>query len=280
VPTPALVFPMTTCYRHPTRETGRACTRCGKPACSDCLVQASVGSHCVDCVRAARPAAPQRARQWNATHPVVLTYVIVAVNVGVYLLGSLPTGFFARTGVVQSELALFGPWVADGEWYRLVSSGFTHAGILHLAMNMLFIWQAGLLLEPALGRVRFALLYFASLLCGSAGALLVSPNALTVGASGAAFGMLGAAVVGLRMRGVPVMRTNLGTLLVLNLGITFLVPGISIGGHLGGLVGGTLVGAVLLRPRIQGVTPPRWDPLVPVVVGAVAVAVSLATVAV
>jgi membrane associated rhomboid family serine protease len=207
---------------------------------------------------------------------VIVTYVIIALNIGVFLIDTSRGGWLGSVSSVQRDLALFGPAIEQGEWYRLVTSGFTHAGLLHLAMNMLFIWQAGLLLEPALGRIRFTLLYVSALLCGAAGALLVEPNVFTVGASGAAFGLLGAAVVAMRLRGIPVLRSPLGTLLLVNLGITFLVPGISVGGHVGGLVGGAVVGAVLLRPHRGHHA--AWDVLVPIGVGVAAVAVSLAVV--
>ena len=126
-----------------------------------------------------------------------------------------------------------------------VTSGFTHAGLLHLALNMWFIWIIGQMLERAIGSLRFTLLYFAALLAGSAGALIADPYALTVGASGAAFGLLGAMAVGMRQRGMSVLRSDVGMLLILNLGLTFAIPGIAIGGHIGGLIGGGICG---LRP--------------------------------
>ena len=112
-------------------------------------------------------------------------------------------------------------------------------------MNMFILWQLGQLIETGLGRTRFAMIYFASLLGGSAGALLLSPNALTGGASGAVFGLMGAAAVILHRRGVNVMRTGIGTTLILNLVITFALPGVSIGGHLGGVLIGALIGLTI-----------------------------------
>jgi membrane associated rhomboid family serine protease len=112
------------------------------------------------------------------------------------------------------------------------------------------------LLEPAIGRVRFALLYFAALLAGSAGALLVTPGSLSGGASGAVFGLMAAAFVGLRNRGVNPFSTGIGTVLVINLILTFALPGISIGAHIGGIVGGAAAGWVIMAPHHRPV--PKW----------------------
>jgi len=166
------------------------------------------------------------------------------MNVVVFVLTS-------ADGKLQTQLSLFGPAVANGEWYRLVSSGFVHYGLLHIGFNMLLLYQLGLILEPALGRLRFVALYFAALLAGSFGALLLSPIVLSAGASGAVFGLFGAAAVGLRQRGVKVMQTGIGALLVINLILTFAVPGISVGAHVGGLVGGALTGWFMLHPARQ-----------------------------
>ena len=237
------------CYRHPTRETGRKCTRCGKPACGDCLVQVSVGSHCLDCVKAARPDVKTRARFWNARQPTLVTYALIAINAGVYF-------WTASSPRNEFHLALAKPFIANGEYYRLVTSGFLHFSIFHIGMNMLLLFQLGQLLEPAIGRVRFGLLYFASLLAGSLGALMVQPFGLTGGASGAVFGLMAAAAIGLHRRGVNIFQTGIGMVLVLNLVLTFTIPGISIGGHVGGAIAGALCGFVLLAPRHAPL--PNW----------------------
>jgi membrane associated rhomboid family serine protease len=140
-------------------------------------------------------------------------------------------------------------YIQNGEWYRIVSSGFLHFGLLHVGMNMLLLWQLGQLLEPALGQWKFSLLYFASMFGGAAGALLLTPDGLTGGASGAVFGLMAAAAVGLQQRGVNPMRTGIGGTLILNLLITFMIPGISIGGHVGGALTGAAVGYAMLEPR-------------------------------
>jgi membrane associated rhomboid family serine protease len=156
----------------------------------------------------------------------------------------------------QFDLGLAEPFLEQGEWYRLVTAGFLHFGIIHLAFNMLLLFQLGQLLEPAIGRVRFALLYFGALLAGSAGALIMQPDALHGGASGAVFGLMGAAFIGMRNRGVNPFTTGIGTTLLLNLLITFTIPGISIGGHIGGILGGALAGWVVLAPPYARM--PKW----------------------
>jgi len=148
------------------------------------------------------------------------------------------------------------PFIANGEYYRLVSSGFLHFSIFHIGMNMLLLFQLGQLLEPAIGRVRFGLLYFAALLAGSLGALMVQPFGLTGGASGAVFGLMAAAAIGMHRRGVNIFQTGIGMVLVLNLVLTFTIPGISIGGHVGGAIAGALCGFVLLAPRHAPL--PNW----------------------
>jgi membrane associated rhomboid family serine protease len=148
-------------------------------------------------------------------------------------------------------------YVAEpGQWYRIVTSGFLHFGIIHIGFNMYLLYLLGQMLEPAIGRVRFALIYFAALLGGSAGAMLLQPDAFHGGASGAVFGLMGAAFVGYRLRGVNPLTTGIGTTLVLNLLITFTIPGISIGGHLGGVVAGGLCALVVLAPGHRGY--PVW----------------------
>ncbi len=256
------------CYRHPDRETGRSCTRCGKSACGDCLVQVSIGSHCLDCIKAARPDVKTRAKFWNARQPTLVAYALIGINVAVYL-------WTASSRQNEVKLALYKPFLQEGEYYRLVSSGFLHYGLFHIGMNMLLLFQLGQLLEPAIGRVRFALLYFASLLGGSFGALLLQPNGLHGGASGAVFGLMAAAAIGLHRRGVNVFKTGIGTILVLNLVITFTIPGISVGGHLGGAIAGAICGFVMLAPR-HAVLPSWASYATPIALAIVSVMASLA----
>jgi membrane associated rhomboid family serine protease len=262
------------CYRHPNRYAGRRCTRCGKWACSDCLVQAAVGSHCLDCARAAKPDVATRARYWSARQPTLVTYTLIAMNVLVFIWVALQaTNALSSRGITrgQAELGLSaeiidngavfqfsdGFYVAEpGQWYRVVTSGFLHFGLMHLLFNMWLLYLLGQLLEPAIGRVRFSLIYFASLLGGAAGAMLLQPDGFHGGASGAVFGLMGAAFVGYRVRGVNPFTTGIGTVLVLNLVFTFAIPGVSIGGHLGGVVAGALCGYIVLAPGHKGY--PAW----------------------
>jgi membrane associated rhomboid family serine protease len=223
------------------------------------MVQASVGFHCPECTAQARGQVITTRELLNRT-PVV-TYSLIAINALFFVaalatasdlnssraLWELPTGGVADWGLLLGHLPINDPinGVANGEWWRIITGGFLHAGILHIGMNMLVLWLIGGQLERAIGPIRFACLYMTSLIAGSLGVLLIDPTAPTVGASGAVFGLMGAAVVYQRSRGIDIWRSGLGTLIVLNLGITFLVPGISKGGHLGGLVGGALAGVLM-----------------------------------
>jgi membrane associated rhomboid family serine protease len=170
------------------------------------------------------------------------TFVLIAINVVAYLIeitaGS--GGLNGAGGSVVLDYALFGPAVAEGEWYRLVTAGFLHASLFHIGFNMLLLFFLGRLLEPALGTPRFLAIYFASLLAGSFGALLLDPNALTLGASGAVFGLAGATFVIARGRGMDAIAGEIGFLIVFNLIFSFVASNISVGGHLGGLAAGVI----------------------------------------
>ncbi len=266
----------TVCYRHPNRPAGRRCTRCGRPACDQCLVQVSVGSQCPECLKAARPDVKTRAKWWSAKQPNLMTMSLIIANVVVFLLvlifshepGALTgsvTDMHLRLGLSKDVLAHPIAWQSDAGglfmtepngWYRLITSGFLHFGIIHLGFNMYFLYVLGPMLEPALGRVRFLLLYIASMLGGALGVVLIDTAGISAGASGAVFGLLAAATVGLWRRGVNPFTTGIGTALLLNLFITFAIPGISIGGHLGGAIAGAICGAVMLAPSYRGF--PKW----------------------
>ena len=264
---------MATCYRHPNRETGVSCSNCGKPICPDCMTATPVGMRCPDC-------ASQRTRTRTVRNiPVdpIVTYALIAINVLVYIgtssQGSALGG--STTNKYFIDYALDGPDVAAGDWWRLVTSGFLHYGILHIALNMYVLWWLGRELEPSLGHVRFAAIYFASMLCGSFGALLLSPNSLTAGASGAIFGLFGAAFMIGRARGIDVWANGVGPLILINLVISVTFSGISIGGHLGGLIGGGIAGAIMeYFAQRRGSTLPGITACV--VLGAAAIAGSLA----
>jgi membrane associated rhomboid family serine protease len=202
--------------------------------------QASVGFHCPECTRRSG----QKVVRVNqlATKPFV-TNVLIAFNLAVYVFG-IGGGLETKQSVIVDG-GLAGPFVAAGEWYRILTSGFLHANAIHIGFNMFVLYQLGQLMEPVLGRSRYALVYLVSLLAGAFGVLVVDPNSLTVGASGAVFGLMGAALAAMRSRGINPFQTGLGATVVLNLVITFSIPGISIGGHVGGLIGGFVAGWIL-----------------------------------
>ena len=244
------------CYRHPDREASVACQRCGRLICTQCMVPAPVGFQCPECVETAakRTRQPLFARTGNP----YFTYAIIGVNLLVAL-ASLTSDEWIRGGagevgvrggliggglaILDGRRQLIG--IDEGEWYRIFTGAFIHGGPIHLAFNMLILWQIGMVLEPALGRARFGMLYLVSVLGGSFGALLLNPDGLTVGASGGVFGLMGALFVAQRMGAVSTFGSSIGGLIIINLILTFAVPGISIGGHAGGLAAGTLVGAAL-----------------------------------
>jgi membrane associated rhomboid family serine protease len=265
------------CYRHPNRPAFRRCTRCERIACSECLTPGSIGSLCPDCARAGRPPVVERARRWNATRGrTMATYTLIAVNVAVAMYTMSTSAISRDVNEGEYHLALDRYFVDKGEWWRIVTSGFTHFGALHLIVNMVSLYFLGSFVEPALGRLKFLALYFAALLAGSAGALLLQPGlGLAAGASGAIFGLLGAAAIALRQRGIGLMQTGIGMSLLLNLILSFTIPGISIGGHLGGLVGGGICGYVMLAPHHKGF--PKWASYAtPAAVGLLAVIICLA----
>ena len=240
------------CYRHPDRETGLSCSDCGRPICYECMTPAPVGIRCPE--HSGKPQGVARVTQGvrRASYEgtgALLTRILIGTNVGIFLIGlaqgaplSGSGGDFYERGALFLQARLTNGEIGgllEGEWWRLLSAGFLHHGIIHLGMNMLALWWFGAVLEEALGRGRFLLLYVISALAGSAGALLLTPTAITVGASGAIFGILGAALVLERQR-VYVLGGGALGVIILNLAFTFAVPNISIGGHLGGLAGGAL----------------------------------------
>ena len=269
------------CYRHPQTLTGRSCTRCGRPTCGECLRPAAVGSLCPECVAAGRPTASVQMRDWGRRQSVLIAKIIIVINVLVFfwvISGNIGSaGFGGQLSRREVQIGLNKDLLAiTQEWYRLVTAGFLHFGILHLGMNMFLLYQLGNLLEPALGRVRFSLLYTACLLGGSLGVLVIEANSrgLHGGASGAVFGLMAAAAVGMQRRGINVFQTGIGTLLVLNLIITFTIPGISIGGHLGGAITGAVLGLIMLAPDWKPL--PKWTTyLVPAVFSVGAVGASM-----
>ena len=249
------------CYRHPDRETGLSCSECGRPICYECMTPAPVGLRCPE--HSGKPqgvrratAAAERVATKSGTRPYPVTIVLIAINVAVLLAEFAIGGSADGTGnqiFYKGSLFAHGyfdgsPGVADGGWWRLITAAFLHYGPIHLALNMLALYWLGRVLESVIGSWRYLLLYLATGLAGSAGALWLSPNSATVGASGAIFGVLGALLV-LERRGAIQSGGQIVALIVLNLVITFSLSGISIGGHLGGLVGGIVLMLLYLQFR-------------------------------
>src|SRR3954447_6055724 len=268
---------MAVCYRHPGRETNVACSNCGRPICPDCMTPTPVGMRCPEC--AGRTTPVRRLGTGLSRGSAPATYAPIAINVAFFVAEIAAGGSagvsFSGGGSVYHNLALFGPKIADGEWYRIVTGGFLHAGLLHIAFNMFALFILGSLLEPAIGTPRFLGIYGVSLLAGSCGALIVTPDALTVGASGAIFGLMSAAFIIARHRGLEQIAGQIGFYVILNLAFTFGVSGISVGGHIGGLIGGGLAALVVAfgeRRGIGGVA----EGLLMVVLGAAAFAGCLA----
>ncbi|MGW6284406.1 rhomboid family intramembrane serine protease [Streptomyces sp. NPDC055107] len=255
--------PTPTCYRHPDRETGISCTRCERPICPECMVSASVGFQCPDCARqgsgtghhpsAARPRT--LAGGTVAADPRLVTKILLGINLALFLLVSI------RPALV-SDLTLVGlAWdpspppgsvagVADGQWYRLVTSMFLHQEVVHIGFNMLGLWWLGGQLEAALGRSRYLALYLLSGLAGGALTyLLAVPGQQSLGASGAVYGLFGAIAVLMRRMNYD-LRPVL-VLLALNLAFTYFNrDGIAWQAHVGGLIAGVVIAVGMVHaPR-------------------------------
>lgn len=208
---------------------------------------ASVGHHCPTCVAEGaatvrQPRTTFGGRVSSDTSRVSIT--IIGLNVVVFVLG-LALGereLQSRFGQIAGVPGVFG--VADGEYFRLLTAAFLHAGVFHILLNMFALAQLGPVLEAALGRLRFTALYLLSALGGSVLSYLLSdPLSLGVGASGAIFGLFGAYYVVVRRLGGE--TRSIVMLLAVNLVITFALPIIDWRAHLGGLVTGAVVAAAL-----------------------------------
>jgi len=238
---------MATCYRHPSRETGVSCSNCGRPICPDCMTPTPVGMRCPECAR--QRTKVKTMRSISGSQGFAATQVLIAINVLIFLAEGTSVYTFA-SGAGPSSWPLnhgflAAPFVGPlHQYYRLLTSGFLHLDFLHIGSNMLVLYFVGRMLEPAIGRVRFVAIYFVSLFAGSLGALLLSPDSATVGASGAIFGLMGAAFVELRARGINPWEAGIGGLIVINIVFSLSISGISIGGHIGGLIGGALTAMI------------------------------------
>lgn len=271
------------CYLHPDRTALLRCSRCEQPICGEDAIEAPVGYQCTRCAQGGQPVR----RMVDVVQHAPVTRVLVGVIAVLFVVTSAApeiTGTFglrpilltpAGVDVLTQLVGWYQPTAlaqAIGEPWLLVTSGFLHANLMHVGFNGLLLWQLGHLLEPLLGRGRYLALCAAGLFGGGLGVVLVSwvstlagisgidliarifggnPFQVTIGASGAVFGLMGAAMVVLRSRGVNPWRTSIGTLVALNLVLTFVFPNISVGGHLGGLLAGVLAGKLLLVDREQ-----------------------------
>ncbi len=207
-----------------------------------------VGMRCPECSQH-RTKVTRGVGEASAFAAAPATFVLIALNVAAYLaeIVSGSGGFSQKTtDPMLLDFGLFGPSVADGEWYRLLTSGFLHGSIFHIGFNMFALYFLGRILEPGIGTPRFLAVYFVSLLGGSFGALLLDPNALTVGASGAVYGIFGATFVIARRRGFDALASSVGLLIVLNLVFSISAANISLGGHLGGLAAGVLCSLLIV----------------------------------
>jgi membrane associated rhomboid family serine protease len=282
---------MATCYRHPNRETGVACSSCGRSICPDCMTPTPVGMRCPECARQKTKVRNAQTIRSAGAVAAQATKALIAINVVMYLLEILTGGGGLTGGVggsIVRDLSLLGNGaqyngtggieligVDHGQYWRLLTSGFLHESILHIGFNMYLLWILGQMLEPAIGSVRFVAVYLAALLAGSFGALLLEPASLTLGASGAIFGLMGFAFFELRNRGIDPFAAGIGWLIVINLGLGLVLNGVSIGAHVGGLVGGSL-----LAFAFQAASRRRQPVLALVACGAVAVVAIVGAIAV
>ncbi|WP_292830766.1 rhomboid family intramembrane serine protease [Microbacterium sp.] len=237
------------CYRHPDRQSFVLCQRCLRTICGECQTPLPVGVICPECLKEAQQQQaatvrrmPRRRSTSLDSRPVV-TYTLVIITSVFYLIGLIP----GIGDVVRSQLAFAG-FAAYSQPWRLLTVTLVHAGIWHVALNMLALWALGRSLEPLLGRWRFLSLYLLSALGGSVLTALLAPTQVVVGASGAVWGLLGAMFVIGRHLGANV--TTIAVLLGLNLLITFL-PGSNIAwqAHIGGGLVGALIGFIFARTR-------------------------------
>ena len=235
------------CYRHPDRRSFVLCQRCGRTVCPECQTPAPVGVQCPECVASARAAQPKRpsalrrAFRPGSRVPVV-SYSILAVTIAVFLLQML------TQGAVTNALAYYPPFTLQEPW-RMLTVALVHSdrSFFHILFNMYSLFVLGPLLESLIGRARFAATYVLSTLGGSVAALWLAPDTAIVGASGAIFGLLGAFfVIQRRLGGTSI---QLVVIIAINLGLGFIVPGVSWQAHIGGLLVGAACAAVMLRTR-------------------------------
>lgn len=232
----------TVCYRHPDKSTGVTCQRCDRFICSQCMHQASVGSHCPECVASGKQKVYTRSNLPGSR--AIVTTVLLAIA-GVAFLAQV--AFLGANGGAAGRV---GNWSVqaiqmdlDDSWYRLITGGFLHVGIIHLLMNLYSLYRIGPELEKHLGSVRFALAFLASLLGGSLAVVLLTPRVGAIGASGAIYGLGGILIKWFRSKGIGLQQSGMMDVVVINVVIN-LTGAVSVVGHVGGLLVGLGLGAM------------------------------------
>lgn len=275
--TPEQMPELPACARHPNRPTGLRCSRCDRPACPECLRPASVGQHCVDCVAEGRRTTrrPVTISGADANRQPFVVWTLVAANVAVFVV----TVVQAQSLANLAPSSLYDDWVLtpvyarDGQWWQLVTAGFVHVNPIHILMNMVALYIIGRDLERVLGPLRFAAVYLLGVLGGDIAVFVFGqPDSPVAGASTGVFALMGGLLVV-----VYRLKLNPGQvigLIVVNLVISVVIPGISLLGHVGGLVTGIAVTAGLIYAPADRRT--MWQ--VGSVVAAVVVLVGLALV--
>ena len=233
---------MNYCKNHPEKETYVRCTRCENYICTDCMRSASIGYQCPSCASDSTPVIKGINRnrfipsQKNTQVTKFLSISLLVAYVFQFLLGD----------VLIANFALFAPSVANGQWWLLITAGFLHGSIFHLLFNVYILWVIGSQLESIVGKTKFVVIYFVSLLGGSFASHLFSPSgSYSIGASGAIFGLMGAMLVVGRKRNLDISQIT--TLVVINVVIGFVLSGIDWRAHLGGLAAGAFITWVLIN---------------------------------
>lgn len=286
------------CYRHPQRETGVSCSNCGRPICHECMIPAPVGFRCPECVReqnvqGSRAKVVTRGQirsRWGAAGGVKsggapVTKVLIGINVALFvaelLFGAVGAMGGGSTGMLVDMGALVPAYVAvKHEYWRLFTAMFLHGSLLHIAFNMYALYIGGSYLEMIAGKGKYLAIYLVAGVAGNVAVyLLAAPISVTIGASTAIFGIFGALFIySLHNRDSAVGRalSSMGTVILINLVITFVVPGISWQGHVGGLIGGVLAVEALTwfgRRDLRSPFGPRDVALLAVIAAVLVVAV-------